>query len=300
MVNEKHVFISHSAQDDALGRRIVATLEAQGIKCWYSSRPVDLEPGVDWDENIVSALDASSALVLIFSSASNTSKWVRRELAMATARAVPIYPLRAANVRPTGGMEPYLISVQWLDIHGPGHLAEKLTPLVRRLLAEGNAARPSENRASSSKTGYASTNPPVQSLRKFIRDRPLFQLGSAMIGSFASPLIIQAIPYIFAVLWRKRHHSPSRSVLPAWLPGFDHDLIERMQDFREAYLEAARKRVVRTYRCQMRVKPRSLPRFIAVSTRLHNSVTFDCSVVNLCYTLKSYENLSARTSSSEW
>lgn len=199
MAERKQVFISRSAQDDAIGRRVVAALEGQGVKCWYSSRPLDLEPGVDWDENIVTALDASIAVVLIFSGASNASKWVRRELAMASARGIPIYPLRAENIRPTGGMEPYLISVQWLDIYGSGQLDEKLAPLIRRLAGEQrNPVPPNENRAKSSKRGAGVvTGPPMQPVRDFIRDWTLFQLGSAMIGSFASLLVIQALPYIF-------------------------------------------------------------------------------------------------------
>jgi hypothetical protein len=116
--NEKHVFVSHSSKDDVIGRRLCAALERSHIRCWYSSRPSDLEPGSEWDDNIVAALDRSVALVLLFSSAANESRWVKRELSMAGRRELPVFPIRIENVLPSGGMEPYLISVQWTDAFG--------------------------------------------------------------------------------------------------------------------------------------------------------------------------------------
>jgi TIR domain len=129
---KKHIFISHSSRDEAVGRRLCASLESNGIPCWYSSRPADLDPGAEWDDNIVGALDESAAVVLLFSAAANGSKWVKRELALANARSLPILPGRLELVPPTGGMEAYLVTVQWTDL-SLKKWDRSLEPIVREL-----------------------------------------------------------------------------------------------------------------------------------------------------------------------
>lgn len=139
----KHVFISHASHDNEAGRRVTEILEGAGIKCWFSSRPADLEPGKEWDDNIVAALDQSDAVLLLFSAASNASKWVKRELAMASSRSLVIYPIRIEDVRPTGGMEAYLISVQWTDVFDDDFeawLAPIITKLGGRVAPKGSLA----------------------------------------------------------------------------------------------------------------------------------------------------------------
>ncbi len=129
---KKWVFISHSHVDDAIGVRLYTALESQHIKCWYSSRPSDLEPGKEWDDNIVEALNKSVAVVLLFSKAANASKWVKRELAMAGKRDITIYPVRIEDIEPTGGIEAHLISVQWTNALD-GNVEKHIEPIIRRL-----------------------------------------------------------------------------------------------------------------------------------------------------------------------
>jgi hypothetical protein len=113
---KKHVFISHSSRDNAVGQRLCDWLESKGVPCWYSSRPSDLDPGSEWDDSIVAALDESVAVVLLFSKEANGSRWVKRELAMANTRSLPILPARLDTIPPAGGMEAYLATVQWTDL----------------------------------------------------------------------------------------------------------------------------------------------------------------------------------------
>jgi hypothetical protein len=169
----KRVFISHSRHDDAIGKRLCAALESHGIACWYSSRPSDLEPGVEWDDSIVAALDNSIAVVLLFSASANASKWVKRELTMAERRDVPVYPLRIEDIWPTGGMEAHLVSVQWTDAF-LGPFESHLGPILSKLLSHfpPQTARPSEDQSSTrrrenlppasdgpAETGASSPNP---------------------------------------------------------------------------------------------------------------------------------------------
>jgi hypothetical protein len=133
MQNErKHVFISHSSADAEVVKRVLNALEVHGIRCWYAARADDLAPSQEWVDAIVSALDDSEAVILIFSAAANSSKWVRRELLMATARHLPIYPVRVEDVQPTGAMEAHLIGVQWLNALD-GQIEEHLGPVVQGL-----------------------------------------------------------------------------------------------------------------------------------------------------------------------
>jgi len=143
---KKHIFVSHSSDDDAIGRRVCETLEQEGVPCWYSSRPADLDPGVEWDDNIVTALDESAAVLLLFSAASNASRWVKREMAMASKRRLPIIPLRLEPIQPSGGMEAHLITVQWTDLT-PDDYDGSLVFVVQRLkqaLLEAPGANSSE------------------------------------------------------------------------------------------------------------------------------------------------------------
>src|ERR1043166_900048 len=130
---EKHVFISHAAKDDAIGLRVLAELEAAGIKCWYSSRRTELEPGSKWVAGIVKALDNSVAVVVLVSDAANDSDWVARELVMSEKRGLPLYPIRIQDIEPKGALEAYLISLQYTNAF-VGDLREALRPVVQKLL----------------------------------------------------------------------------------------------------------------------------------------------------------------------
>src|SRR5438874_387477 len=59
------VFISHASQDKAIADNACASLEAHGIRCWIAPR--DVQPGRSFAGEITRAIEASKAMVLIFS-----------------------------------------------------------------------------------------------------------------------------------------------------------------------------------------------------------------------------------------
>ena len=61
------VFVSYSSQDKPTADAIVASLEANGIRCWIAPR--DILPGTDWSESIVEAIEEAGTMVLVFSGA---------------------------------------------------------------------------------------------------------------------------------------------------------------------------------------------------------------------------------------
>jgi len=111
------VFISYSSRDKPIADAVCASLEAMGTRCWIAPR--DVLPGTNYPRAIVEAIETSRVMVLIFSSHSNDSPHVVRELTHAVSKGVIIVPFRIENIQPSKDME-YLIGIpHWLDAMTP-------------------------------------------------------------------------------------------------------------------------------------------------------------------------------------
>jgi hypothetical protein len=132
------IFICHSSEDKPVADAMVATLESKGIRCWIAPR--DVLPGMNYPEALIDAIDESHIMVLIFSSHSNTSPHVIRELTEAVSRGAIVIPFRIEEVLPSKSMK-FLISVpHWLDALTPPleqHL-QKLAETIQLLLSKKN------------------------------------------------------------------------------------------------------------------------------------------------------------------
>lgn len=126
------VFISYSVKDKAVADAVCATLEAGGLRCWIAPR--DVSPGGTWAQEIVQAIGGSRVLVLIFSSHSDNSEMVNRELDIATDCRLAIIPFRIEDITPSGETRFYLAGKHWLDAMTP--------PLERHLEALAAALQP--------------------------------------------------------------------------------------------------------------------------------------------------------------
>ncbi len=128
------VFISHSAKDKAVSDAVCAMLEGAGIRCWVAPR--DILPSADWGESIIEAIEGARLMVVIFSSHSNQSEQVKREVQNAVQEGLAILPLRIEDVPLTKSLRYFLGSVHWLDALTPpleSHLTAML-PKVQTLL----------------------------------------------------------------------------------------------------------------------------------------------------------------------
>jgi hypothetical protein len=128
------VFISHSSKDKQIADAMCNKLESSGIRCWMAPR--DIWPGRKWSEAIVQAIEESSLLLLIFSTNSNSSDHIEREIEIAANKRKPILPFRVEDVRPSGALEFFLGTPHWLDALTPPleqHL-NQLVVSVKRLL----------------------------------------------------------------------------------------------------------------------------------------------------------------------
>jgi hypothetical protein len=111
------IFISYSQADRECAHEMVALLEAQGLRCWVAPR--DISPSADWAAEIIDAISAARIMVLVFSSSSNQSPQVRREIERAVHKGVTVLPFRIEDVVPSKSLEFFLSAQHWMDAFPP-------------------------------------------------------------------------------------------------------------------------------------------------------------------------------------
>ena len=107
------IFLSYSSRDKLIADAICSRLENQGIRCWIAPR--DVNPGSDYSDQISEALERSTAMVMVFSSGSNSSRHVKSEIDRAFSLDKVIIPFRVENVELDKGLAYYLSKTHWLD-----------------------------------------------------------------------------------------------------------------------------------------------------------------------------------------
>jgi formylglycine-generating enzyme required for sulfatase activity len=151
------VFISYSQKDKVTADAACAALEAAGIRCWIAPR--DVLAGKNWGGSIVRAIGESRVMMLVFSSQSNNSQQVLREVERAVNKGVVVVPFRIEDVKPSEDLEYYLSAPHWLDAVTPPlavHL-QRLCQTVRVLLATLNGGQDAASAAPQLTTGAAPT-----------------------------------------------------------------------------------------------------------------------------------------------
>jgi len=129
------VFVSYASQDRDVAFRIVGFLEEKSISCWVAPR--DVPPGVEYGQAIINGIEQSRALVLILSDQSNDSQFVRKEVERAVSKTKPVLPVRIREVTPSGSLEFFISSAQWVDAW-KSPMEQHLLPLVGAIKAIGD------------------------------------------------------------------------------------------------------------------------------------------------------------------
>jgi hypothetical protein len=124
-------FLSYRRSDQALARQLVGALRARGGRVWWDEH---IEGGEDWREVIVANLEVSQALVILFSEACNSSRQLRKELAIADLLDKPVIPVLIEPATPRGHYLYELATRNWLQIHPDPET--KIEELSARLMAE--------------------------------------------------------------------------------------------------------------------------------------------------------------------
>ena len=106
------VFISFSSADRELAERIYDRLQKFGMAPWMSSR--DIQPGMDYQGSIVDAIQHAKVVLLVFSSETNHSAEVVKELSLASTKLV--IPARIEDVAPEGAFRYQISNRQFYDL----------------------------------------------------------------------------------------------------------------------------------------------------------------------------------------
>ena len=107
------LFVSYATHNKEIAEYVVQKIEARGARCFIAPR--DLRSGREYASEIIRGIECSLAVLLIFSSDSDRSAYVLREINSAVSRNKTIIPLRIENFLPSEAMEFYLGPTHWLD-----------------------------------------------------------------------------------------------------------------------------------------------------------------------------------------
>jgi hypothetical protein len=113
----KQAFISYSSEDIEPAMQICKLLEQRGIGCWITPR--DVMPGRSYGEEIINAIESTSATVLVLSEHANLSVHVKNEIERAVSKGKTIIPIRIREVQPSKALELFISSAQWIDAVRP-------------------------------------------------------------------------------------------------------------------------------------------------------------------------------------
>ena len=111
------IFISYSSLDKEVAEKVCSILEENGISCWMAPR--NITPGVPFAEAIIDGIKSSKVFVLIYSSNSNISTQVTREVDRAVHHGLSLINFRIEDVPLSKQLEYYISSVHWLDAITP-------------------------------------------------------------------------------------------------------------------------------------------------------------------------------------
>lgn len=140
------IFISYSSKDKLTADKICSFLEANGVRCWITPR--DVLPGSNWGESIIDAIYDARAMLLVFSSNSNISEHIKREVERAVSRGKAIIPFRIEDVMPSKSLEYFISTQHWLDAYTPPlekhlqHLAKTIKMLLSKIGEEPEMVEP--------------------------------------------------------------------------------------------------------------------------------------------------------------
>jgi hypothetical protein len=123
------IFVSYRRADRELVAAVVRRLETRGVAVWYDA---NIEGGADWREVIVEALSNSDMLAIFFSEECNTSRQLKKELAVADSLSKPVVPILIENTQPRGAYLYELADRNWIQIFPDpaAHIDELVEHLV--------------------------------------------------------------------------------------------------------------------------------------------------------------------------
>ena len=235
------VFISHSAEDKTVAEAVCTALEARGFRCWIAPR--DILPGKDWSEAIIEGISQSQVMVLVFSSRSNESVQVRRELERATAKGLTLVPFRIEDTPMSKALEYFLCTAQWLDAFVPPlrpHLDVLVASVSQLLGASRDAAPPRRQsvipfQADRLPDPFVGREAETEALKALVRQNDVVVLRGGLGGIGKSALASKVAhelrsEFPHGVLWLRVDEGDADSRLVTLLASLDEHLVERARE----------------------------------------------------------------------
>jgi hypothetical protein len=136
------IFISFASQDHRVAMTLCQALESRGFKCWISGR--DIQPGENFQISIVRAIRQAKIMLLVFTSNSNNSEEMNKELALASQSKLIVVPLRIEDVTPNDAFAYEFATRQWIDFFADWEfaieqLAQRISSATREAPIEATA-----------------------------------------------------------------------------------------------------------------------------------------------------------------
>jgi uncharacterized membrane protein YeaQ/YmgE (transglycosylase-associated protein family) len=91
-----HIFLSYATPDREIARALATALSREGFNVWWDRT---IPPGKSFDEVIEQALDSARCVVVLWTTASASSNWVRAEAAEGLRRQILVPVLMEEEVR---------------------------------------------------------------------------------------------------------------------------------------------------------------------------------------------------------
>jgi formylglycine-generating enzyme required for sulfatase activity/dienelactone hydrolase len=173
------VFISYSNQDKTAADAVCSILEQNGIRCWMAPR--DINPGAPFAEAIIDGIKGSKVFILIYSSNTNKSVQVIKEVDRAVHHGLAIIPFRLEDIPMSKQLEYYVSDVHWLDALTPPlerHI-NRLGSVIQMLLKMDEADKDDIKEAI--RAGIEEHEKPLRQLRGITRKRILIPTATMII-----------------------------------------------------------------------------------------------------------------------
>lgn len=229
------IFICYSSKDEAKARAVLEFLEANGFKCWISSR--DVRPGRNYQESIVGAIQSARILMFLLSESSNTTGEVKKELSLASSFDIPVIPLRLTPTTPNAALQYELATRQWIDAFPRLDAAlDRLLAAVHETLLTGGAAL--ETSAIEVKPRNAKPDPTPQTGKAEASRPPIVAPGSDAFEAIRALLAHHVGPIAKILMQKAAADAQSVEEFCDQLASHVHPAAERAK-----FLRAARQRL---------------------------------------------------------
>lgn len=216
-VRPVRLFVSHHSSKLDVALHVEKALAVHGISCWIAPRDVD--PGEPFDREIQTAIQASSAILLLFCSRSDRSRHVKRELILADSAHKAIMPLRLEAVDPKE-LAYHLADSQWIDwLEQRDETIQRIALKAKQFHASGSNGSKGLSPVARALDAQAATFPPAApSPPPPARTVPLASAPEAPKVTATSRVnAAREVPPLVAVSPAQRRPVPTLGGLPVWL-----------------------------------------------------------------------------------